>query len=343
MLDLRRLRLLRDLAHHGTIAAVAAAANYTPSAVSQQLAALEREAGVPLLERTGRRVALTAAARGLVAHTEQVLAVLARAEAELACARTRLTGVLRIGAYPTAARTLVSPALVILATDHPALELLVTETDPADVASALRADRLDVALTHEYDYVPADADPGLDIDALGTETLYLAAPVDTAQPHPTDAPDTPAHLTLPAAAPTTASPIAAPETITSPADIARGPAPGHPAPNALSPHHDAPWIAGTPGTLCHTMTVRTCQAAGFTPRIRHHADDFGTVLALVAAGQGVAIVPEAALHAPPGGVALTPLPTRRHIGLAYRRGTGAHPIVAAARSALRAVANPPID
>ncbi|MFF0543821.1 LysR family transcriptional regulator [Nocardia thailandica] len=298
MLDVRRLRLLRELAHHGTIAAAAEAVNYTASAVSQQLAALEREAGVPLLERTGRRVALTPAARTLVAHTERVLAVLAQAEAELAAARAQLTGTLRIGAYPTAARTLVSPALVTLATAHPALELAVIETDPADVASALRADSLDVALTHEYDYVPAAADPGLDIDSLGTETLYLAAPARGE-----------------------VAATAAPATIES-----------------LPAHREAPWIAGTPGTLCHTMTVRTCQAAGFTPRIRHHADDFGTVLALVAAGQGVAIVPEAALDGPPAGVALTALPTRRHLGLAYRRGTGAHPIVAAARAALRAAA-----
>ena len=66
MIDLRRLRLLRELAYRDTIAAVATAMNYTPSAVSQQLAILEREAGVPLLERTGRRVRLTAAAWTLV-------------------------------------------------------------------------------------------------------------------------------------------------------------------------------------------------------------------------------------------------------------------------------------
>src|SRR6186997_2074732 len=107
MLDVRRLRLLRDLARLGTITAVAAAHTYTPSAVSQQLAALEREAGVPLLKRSGRRVALTPAGTVLVRHAEIVLAALERAGAALAAARTGLSGPLRIGAFPTAVRTLL--------------------------------------------------------------------------------------------------------------------------------------------------------------------------------------------------------------------------------------------
>src|SRR5688572_2277370 len=101
MLDVRRLTLLRDLARHGTIAAVAAARSYTASAVSQQLAVLEREAGVALLRRTGRTVQLTPAGTALVEHAEAVLAALARAEAALAAARTGVVGPLRIAAFPT--------------------------------------------------------------------------------------------------------------------------------------------------------------------------------------------------------------------------------------------------
>ncbi|MFC9998520.1 LysR substrate-binding domain-containing protein [Nocardia sp. NPDC127526] len=283
MLDLRRLRLLRELAHHRTIAAVAEAMSYTPSAVSQQLTALEREAGVPLLERTGRSVTLTPAALRLVEHAESVLAIMEQASAELATARTELTGALRIGAFTTAIRTILSPALVSLSRDHPRLELLVTELDPAAAPAALRAGTLDIALVQEYDYVPIDPEPGLDTEPLLTETVHLAA-------RTTD---------------------------------------------SLADHRDSPWIAGTPGTLCHTMTVRACLAAGFTPRIRHHADDFGTVLALVAAGQGVALVPELGVQAVPAGVALTALPTYRRTHLAYRRGTGDHPVIAAARAALQ--------
>lgn len=284
MLDVRKMRLLRELAHRGTITAVADALAYTPSAVSQQLTALEREAGVRLLERTGRRVALTPAALTLVEHAETILAVLEQAAADLAASRAQLTGTLRIGAFPTAVRTILSPALVTLSRDHPGLELMVTELDPATVPDTLRAGALDVALVQEYDYVPAEPDPALHTEPLLEETVYLAAL--TSEP--------------------------------------------------LEARHDASWIVGTPGTLCHMMTVRACQAAGFTPRVRHHADDFGTVLALVAAGQGVAFVPELGALAPPANVALTTLPTRRRTRLAYRRGTGGHPAVVAARSALRA-------
>ncbi|MGK8524443.1 LysR substrate-binding domain-containing protein [Nocardia asteroides] len=87
--------------------------------------------------------------------------------------------------------------------------------------------------------------------------------------------------------------------------------------------------------MCPTMTVRVCEAAGFTPRIRHHADDFGTVLALVAAGQGVALVPEFGTRECPAGVVLGALPTRRRTRLAYRCGAGHHPAVRAARAVLR--------
>src|SRR5215469_8747562 len=176
MIDVRRLRLLLELSRRGTITAVADALAYTPSAVSQQLAALEREAGVPLLERAGRRVALTAAGAVLVGYAESALAVLEEASAALAAARTSLTGPLRIGAFPTAARTILPPALVTLGRDHPGLELMVTELDPVAVPGALRAGAIDVALTFVYDYVPAEPDPALDTEQLLEEPVYLATP-----------------------------------------------------------------------------------------------------------------------------------------------------------------------
>ncbi|GAA5061487.1 LysR family transcriptional regulator [Nocardia callitridis] len=282
MLDVRKLRLLRELAHRETIAAVAQALSYTPSAVSQQLTALEREAGVRLLERSGRRVTLTPAAMNLVAHAETILAVLEQAAAELAGTRTELTGTLRIGAFPTAVRTILSPALVALSSNYPRLELMVTELDPVLAPDALRAESLDVALVQDYDYVPVAPDAALDTEPLLEETVYLAA-------------------------------------------LSEDP---------LMTHAESAWIASTPGTLCHRMTVRACEASGFTPRIRHHADDFGTVLALVAAGQGVALVPELGALACPEDITLTPLKTQRRTQLAYRRGTGNHPGVLAARAAL---------
>ncbi|GII52133.1 LysR family transcriptional regulator [Planotetraspora thailandica] len=290
MLDVRRLRLLRELSLRGTIAAVAEALAFTPSAVSQQLSVLEREAGVPLLERTGRRVTLTPAGRNLVRHAEAVLERLEQAAAELVDARHGLAGPLRIGTFPTATRAIVPAALTVLARRHPGLEPMVSEIDPAGVADALRAGELDVALIHEYDFVPLPAEPGLAAEPLCSEQMYLASP---------------------------GTPSGGEET-----NIARW--------------KDAPWITATPGTLCHAMTVRACEAAGFTPRVRHQVDEFATVLALVAAGQGVAMVPHLGLADLPPAVTLTRLPIRRRTKIAYRGGAGGHPAVAAIAEALRA-------
>jgi DNA-binding transcriptional LysR family regulator len=297
MLDVRKLLLLRELAHRSTIAAVAEALCYTPSAVSQQLAALERDAGVPLLQRTGRRVTLTPAGAALAGQTEEILALLERAAAGLAAVRTGVTGPLRIGAFPTAMRTILPAALVALGRDHPGLELMVTELDPAAVPDALRSGALDVALVHEYEFVPAPRDPALDTEPLLEEAIYLAS----AGPAPAGG------------------------------DAAEGEDP-------VGRHRDSPWIMASPGTLCHTMAVRACQAAGFTPRIRHHADDFVTVLALVAAGQGVALVPQLGAIGPPSDVVLTELPARRRTRIAYRNGTRHHPPVSACIAAIHAAA-----
>jgi DNA-binding transcriptional LysR family regulator len=293
MLDVRRLRLLRDLSRLGTIAAVAHAHTYTPSAVSQQLSALERGAGVPLLERSGRRVTLTAAGRVLAQHAETVLAALEQTSAALAAVGTGPSGPLRIGAFPTAVRTLLPATLVALGRQHPALELMVSELDPVAVPAALRQRRLDVGLVHDYEMVPADPDPALDTEPLLDETVYLAVPAPSAVPD---------------------------------------------GAGALPAVRDADWILASPGTLCQTVTLHVCRGAGFAPRARHHADDFATVLALVAARQGVSLVPQLAAAQPPAGVRLIPLRTRRRTAIAYRRGAAAHPAVAAFVAAIRASA-----
>lgn len=295
MLDVRRLRLLRELALRGTIAAVAEALAFSPSAVSQQLSVLEREAGVPLLERTGRKVALTPAARNLVRHAEAVLARLEMAAADLADARHGPVGPLRIGAFPTATRAIVPAALAALVRDHPGLEPMVREIDPAHVADALRGGDLDLALVHEYDFVPSTPEPGLETAPLFSEPMYLASmrPPETADDVP-----------------------------------------------LLALYGDAPWITATPGTYCHAMAFGACRAAGFTPQVRHQIDEFATVLALVALGQGVAIVPHlGALH-PPRDVVLSRLPLRRRTLLAHRSGAAHHPAIAAAVTALRDAAPP---
>ncbi|QEV21450.1 LysR family transcriptional regulator [Streptomyces alboniger] len=296
MLDVRRLHLLRELHRRGTIAAVAEALTFTASAVSQQLGVLEREAGVPLLERSGRRVVLTPAGRSLVAHADAVLNRLEQAVAELAGARDGIGGPLRIGTFPSGGHTIVPAALAELARRHPALEPMVREIDSARVSDGLRAGELDVALVHDYDFVPATPDTTVDEVPLLEEPMYLVTCAGS------DA-----------------------TTTGTTADAARGDT----LAALLGPRAEVPWITARDGTTGHAMAVRACQAAGFQPRIRHQVNDFRTVLALVAAGQGAGFVPEMAALPSPAGVELTELPLFRRSKVAFRAGGGAHPAIAA--------------
>ncbi|MER5781521.1 LysR substrate-binding domain-containing protein [Streptomyces mobaraensis] len=176
MFDLHRLRLLRELKHRGTLAAVATALSYSPSTVSQQLSQLEAEAGVKLLEPVGRRVRLTHQAEILVAHTEAVLERLERAQADIAESLTDVAGTLRVAAFQTAALTLVPPALTLLRAAHPRLRLHVTQGEPEDALPALLARDFDLVVTEEYPggSIPHPAE--LEQEPLLADTLRLATP-----------------------------------------------------------------------------------------------------------------------------------------------------------------------
>lgn len=176
MLDVRRLRHLSELARRGTIAEVARAIGYTPSAVSQSLLQLEREAGVALLERDGRRVRLTPAAHGLVARTERVLAELDAAEAELAADQQAVRGRVVVGAFPSAATQLVIPATLELAREHPELAVSVHEHEPEDGIGLLRSGELDLLVSESYEGVDPAPVGGLDAQPLLREPLLLALP-----------------------------------------------------------------------------------------------------------------------------------------------------------------------
>ena len=153
-LDVRRLRLLRELASRGTIAATAEALDYTPSAVSQQLAALEREAGTALLDREPRSVRLTDAGRALVERAEDVLAALERAEAELEASRSEVRGTLRVAAFSSGARSVLPSVVARLRMAHPALAVHVSDAEPHDSLPQLRLGELDVVLAQQFPYVP---------------------------------------------------------------------------------------------------------------------------------------------------------------------------------------------
>jgi DNA-binding transcriptional LysR family regulator len=176
MLDLRRLLLLSELSRRGTIAEVARLVGYTPSAVSQSLAKLEREVGVTLLERDGRHVRLTPAAHALAACADRVLEELDAAEAELAAEQRTVRGDIVIGAFPSAAVGVVIPAVVDLAEWHPDLRCTVREHEPEDGVALLRSGGLDVLVAESYEGVDPAAIGGLDLHPLLTEPLLLVLP-----------------------------------------------------------------------------------------------------------------------------------------------------------------------
>ncbi len=161
MLELRRLRLLHELHQRGTIAAVADALRFTPSAVSQQLAQLEREAGVPLLERSGRSVRLTDAALVLAGHAAVLLQRAAVAEAELAAAAGTVAGRARIAGFESVLLRIALPALDALAERAPALRCEVVEAEPEQALPALAAGDLDVVIGDEWRHQPHRLPPGV--------------------------------------------------------------------------------------------------------------------------------------------------------------------------------------
>src|SRR5918998_348577 len=176
MLDLRRLRLLRELHERGTIAAVAEALQFTPSAVSQQLAMLEREAGVKLLERAGRGVRLTDPALVLVAHAEALLERAAVAEADLAAAGGTVAGRGRIAGFQSVTLRLAMPAITALAREAPRLRCEVVEAEPEVALPALALGDVDLVLADEWQHQPVRLPSGVQRHALLRDPVHIVLP-----------------------------------------------------------------------------------------------------------------------------------------------------------------------
>jgi DNA-binding transcriptional LysR family regulator len=173
MLDVHRLRLLREFAERGTIAATAAALGYTPSAVSQQLAALEREAGAALLDRSARAAELTDAGRRLVRHAAEILAMIEVAEADVSVQEP--VGRVAISAFPTAA-VAFAPALTRTVRAHEGLNLLLRQTQGSEGLRLVRAGQVDVSIVDDWTgRTPASAG-GLVFSPLVRDPLVLVVP-----------------------------------------------------------------------------------------------------------------------------------------------------------------------
>ncbi|MFE6308686.1 LysR family transcriptional regulator [Nocardiopsis sp. NPDC057823] len=176
MIDVRRLQLLHALAHHHTVAATAEALSVTPSAVSQQLAALAKEPGVPLVERQGRRFILTGAARVLLERAPAIFAEMERAGADLAAYAEGDRGVVRVGSFSTGISDLIAPALARLRVSHPGWSFEVVQAEPEQSAEMVRSGRLDVVLTMSTGHLPAAGDPDFRTDSVMVELFDAILP-----------------------------------------------------------------------------------------------------------------------------------------------------------------------
>src|SRR5580693_9440050 len=263
MLDTHRLRVLREFAERGTIAATAAALGYTPSAVSQQLAALEREAGAVLLDRTARAAELTDAGRRLVDHAERILALIEAAEADLSAAGP--TGRVTVTAFPTAA-VAFGPALVRRVRANPGMSLLLRETQREEGLRLVRTGEADVALVADWSGRLTRPRPGSDpgssegVEESGVLRFYrlLRDPVV---------------LVLPRGHPF--------------ADPAK--------PVDLDELRDEPWLAAPPGEPSRQAVDRLLAGTGGMPPAPWEFEGLSTVLSLVARGIGIAALPRLTL------------------------------------------------
>jgi DNA-binding transcriptional LysR family regulator len=176
MIDLGRLRALHAVASYRTVIAASDALHCTPSAVSQQLAKLERETGTALVEKDGRRLRLTEAGRVLAAHAERVLATVDEAEAALAAHRDTVIGRLTVASFATACRALLPGALQRLEDEHPQLATGLVEVNPHEGLDMLHRGHVDLAVLDDWPEAALHYPPGITRTSLGLDVADLVVP-----------------------------------------------------------------------------------------------------------------------------------------------------------------------
>src|SRR4051794_23796852 len=176
MIDLGRLRALHAVASYGTVLAAGEALHCTPSAVSQQLAKLERETGATLVEKDGRRLRLTEAGRVLAGHAERVLAAVDEAESALAAHRDTVIGRLTVAAFATACRALLPYALHRLETEHPQLSTGLVEVNPHNGLDMLHRGHADLAVLDDWPEAALTYPAGIARISLGWDVADLIVP-----------------------------------------------------------------------------------------------------------------------------------------------------------------------
>lgn len=321
MLNVQRLRILVELKHRGTVTGVAEALNYSASAVSQQLAALAREARAPLTEPVGRRLRLTPHAEILVAHAGRLLEQMEQAEAELAESVAGLRGTVRLATFQTGFLGLVPRLLAALA-DHPHVRVDVVHVQPDSGFDALAVHDCDLLVGEEYPGLPLPRVGDVEVADLLADPMRLLAPRAWAR---ASSPDGSGVASLP------------------PDDSEATPLPGgrggpEPGP-ALAAFADVPWVMEPVGNAARVWIAALCREAGFEPQVRFESPDLLVHIRLVETGHAVAVLPDLVWTAlpPPGTLhALAGRSTRR-VFTAVRAGAGRHPLIGLVRDRLAAV------
>ena len=293
MIDLPALASLRAVDTHGSVVAAADALGFTPSAVSQQVKRLERQTGVPLLERVGRGVMLTRHGRHLVDEGSRLLTDLEQVEAGLHRQAGTVAGHLRVTAFATAMRGLVAPALRDLREAHPDLTLSLSEREPWDTVDLVASGQSDLGVVHSWGDVSLAIPDHLETTSLARDIADVVVHAD--------------HRL-------------AGRSRVSPRDLV-----------------DEDWIATPDGTICREWLNRMYDGTGRLPRIAHQSMEFGSHLALVQAGLGIALVPRLGRQQLDGELvallAHDPVPTRDIVAV-HRRSMTDSPAVAAVLTGL---------
>jgi molybdate transport repressor ModE-like protein len=250
MLDAKRLRVLREVAKQGSFSAAADSLSYTQSAVSQQIAALEKETGAKLVDRNARGIRMTDAGEALVRHADAILTRMCDAEAELEAIAGLRGGRVRLASFTTAGSTFVPSAIAAFHDRYPGVELRFVEADPPDSVPMLKSGELDVAIVY---------DPYGEGDAELDRTPLL---------------DDPMNVVLPLG-----------HRLADKAKI------------RLKDLQEDRWIQTSQSCPCSMIVNDACRRAGFEPQTAFETDDYMTVQGLVAAGVGVAMVPDLGLAA----------------------------------------------
>ncbi len=309
MLDTRRLRVLCEVARYGSFSAAATSLGYTQPAVSRQIATLEAELGTLLVRRVPQGAVLTDAGQMLVERAEEIFARLQDAEAELLALAGLQGGRLRLASFASAAASIVPHAIARFREQYPAVELSIEMSDPIDSIPRLRAGELDMALSHDATFETVQGPSpavGIGGDARGgIELVHLF--------------DDPMYVAMPMGHPLAGEGV-----------------------RALASFAEEPWMLATTRSCPDSRRfLRACHAAGFEPRIAFQNDDYPAMLGFVAAGVGVALVPDMVTRGIRGDIAIRPLepaPPPRPILVALPAGYRS-PAAAAMLTVLREISD----